>query len=70
MQYSLPDLTQAHGETITGDQPSQGQEASHAMKSPQLLNWGTGHMEEMHTMVGPTDRRTWVTQETLDLIGN
>lgn len=70
MRYLLPDLTQACKETINWDQPSQGQEALRAMESPQLLNRGMGHMEEMRTEVGPTDRRTWVTQDTLDLIGN
>lgn len=70
MQYLLPDLTQARRETINWDQPSQGQEGPRAMESPQLLNRGMGRMEEMRTKVGPTDGRTWVTQDTLDLIGN
>lgn len=37
MQYLLPDLTEAHGETTNWDQPSQGQKPS---EPPQLLTEG------------------------------
>lgn len=57
-------ISHKHAETINWDQPSQGQEAPRAAESPQLLNRGMGHGEEMHTKVSPTDRRTWVLLST------